>query len=93
MEGKGLIYHSKRDADTYSKYLELIEGDMSWESKKNGIVRLITKDFNAEEWYRFDDYHRMINFACNLLNEILRYGRTIDSAREKDAEEDVWVLR
>ena len=93
MKNEGLIYHSKSTADIYFDYLKQSYKAIIRGSKNKGIFRLVNKGFNAEEWYRFNDYHRMIDFARNLLNEILKYGKMIDRAREEEAEEDVWVLR
>jgi hypothetical protein len=84
MKEKGVIRPLEDDRDVYLKMSEIEE--------KIGVKKLVNNFIVDErDWFEFDDYYKMIDLASNLLNETLKYGRTINRAREESAEEDIWI--
>ena len=83
MKEKGIIRPLKDDSDIYSRFSEIDES-----TGAEGLVRYVV---DVRDWYEFDDYYRAIDFACSLLNETLKYGRTTEQAKEEALGEDIWI--
>lgn len=84
MKEKGVIRPLKDDSDVYSR--------MSYITESTGAAGLIRYVIDIRDWYEFDDYYRTINLASELLGEIIKYGKTIDQAKDEIAEEDIWIM-
>jgi hypothetical protein len=90
MREKGIIrpLKAKDDDDVYSR--------TSGIERSPGAERLIgrvTETPDVRDWFEFDDFNKMTDFARDLLCETLKYGKTIDRAREESAEEDIWIMK
>jgi hypothetical protein len=83
MKEKGIIRPLKDDSDIYSRFSEIDES-----TGAEGLVRYVV---DVRDWYEFDDYYRAIDFACSLLNETLKYGRTTEQSKNEALEEDIWI--
>jgi hypothetical protein len=90
MREKGIIrpLKAKDDDDVYSK-TSGIERSPGAER----LIRRVTETPDVRDWFEFDDFNKMTDFARDLLCEALKYGKTIDRAREESAEEDIWIMK
>jgi hypothetical protein len=90
--GKDIIAEMKESGIIYPpKDIRLVYYKTARVSGMSGADRLKGKGFNRESWYEFDDYYRMIDFARDLLCEAVKYDKIINRARDKEAEEDIWI--
>lgn len=88
MTDLGAIRPSK-DYDYINSLIYDIEecSGAGWLVRSGGV----NETFSDGNWYRFDNYRETVNLASRLLEETLKYGKTINCTKDEESEKDIWI--